>query len=91
VLSDEPFRALACHAPAKQLGIAFVYPREYGLLNHLLDRGSKDRKFRAALAKREGYAVGDAFAYRMKVVPFTASHAAWMASAKAIFNDPLKP
>ena len=88
---DEPFRALACYAPEKHLGIAYIYLRESNLLNHLLDRGDEDRKFRASLAKREGYAVGDTFAYQMKVVQFTAAPADWKVATKAIIRETRKP
>lgn len=84
VFDREPFVSLVCYAPEKNVGVAYVYPREYELHNHLLDRGDEDRKFRAAFVQREGYAVGDTFSYEMKVVPFTATDATWRNAAGAL-------
>ncbi len=84
VFDREPFVSLVCFAPGKNVGVAYVYPREYELHNHLLDRGDEDRKFRAAFARREGYAVGDTFAFEMKVIPFAANDATWRNAAGSL-------
>jgi hypothetical protein len=91
VFRDEPGRVIACYAPAKKLGVAYIYPEEYLLHNHILDRGEKDRKFRAALVKRDGYVVGEAFSYRMKIVPFSSDPEVWPAVVSALARQTFEP